>query len=232
MCSARARVGDHHDQRGDRAEAAGADDPAEQLVGQQRDAALARRPAHQVGFGLLELERDRGRQVDEQLEPQDLERQQRLAEAVERRDQDEPEQGDMGRDEEDEALLDVVDDPPALRQAVHQRRERVVAEDQVGRLLGDPGPGPHRHRDVGAMERRGVVDAVAGDRHGPARVARQADQPLLLVGRRPGDDLEARQLGGQPRVVPGGELLADDDVVAIETRRRRRSRRPSAGGRR
>ena len=44
------------------------------------------RPAHQVGLRRLALERDRRRQVDEQLQPQDLDRQQRLAEAGERGD--------------------------------------------------------------------------------------------------------------------------------------------------
>ena len=73
---------------------------------------------------------------------------------VDRRDEDEAEQRDVGRDEEDEALLDVADDPPALAQPVHQRRERVVAEDEVGRLARDRRPAAHRDRDVGALERR------------------------------------------------------------------------------
>ena len=78
-------------------------------------------------------------------------RQQRLAEPVQRGDQDEAEQRDVGRDQEDEPLLDVVDDPPALGEAVHQGRERIVAEDQVGRLLGDARPRAHRDRDVGPV---------------------------------------------------------------------------------
>ena len=117
---------------------------------------------------MLALERDRGRDVDEQLHPQDLDGQERLAEPGDGRDEDEPEQRDVGRDQEDEALLDVVDDPAALAQPVEQRRERVVAEDEVRRLLGDRGPGAHRHRDIRASERRSVVDAVAGDGDRPA----------------------------------------------------------------
>ena len=60
----------------------------------------------------------------------------------------------MGREQEDEALLDVVDDAPALGQAVDQGREGVVAEDEVRRLPGDRRAAAHRHGDVRPMEGR------------------------------------------------------------------------------
>ena len=96
-----------------------------------------------------------------------------------RRDEDEAEERHVGRDEEHEALLDVVDDAPALGQPEHQGRERVVAEHEVGGLAGDRGAAAHRHGDVGAMEGRCVVHAVArsrrrsgGSRERRRRVAR------------------------------------------------------------
>ncbi len=101
-------------------------------------------------------------------------------------------------------------------QSVHQGRERVVAEDEVGGLLGDPGPGPHGDGDVGAMQGRRVVDAVAGDRHGPAGGPGDADQPLLLLRRRSGHDLESPELGGQAVIVPPGELVTDGDPIGVE----------------
>ena len=65
--------------------------------------------------------------------------------------------------QEDQALLHVVHDAPALREPEHQGRERVVAEDEVRRFPGDGGATAHRHGDVGAVERRRVVHTVAGD---------------------------------------------------------------------
>ena len=222
------RVGDHHDERGDRAIGPRNNDPAQDVVGQQRDATWPWGTTHQVGLGLLELECDRGGDVDEQLHPQDLERKQGLAEPVQGRDEDEPEERHVGRDQEDQPLLDVVDDPPALAEAVHQGGERVVAEDQVGRLLGDAGPRPHRDRDVRVMERRRVVHTVSGHGHGVSEGARHAHEALLLVGGRSRHDLEPRQLRGQALVAPAAELLADDDPLAVEAclagDRRRRQR--------
>ena len=67
---------------------------------------------------------------------------------------------------------------------------------------GDGGAAAHRHGDVGAVERRGVVHAVAGDGDDPVVGARGAHEPALLLGRRAGDDVERRQLAGEPVVVP------------------------------
>ena len=55
-------------------------------------------------------------------------------------------------------------------------------------------PAAHRDGDVGPVERRRVVDTVAGHRDGPSRLAGEPDEALLLVRRRPGDHLERRQL--------------------------------------
>ena len=110
-----------------------------------------------------------------------------------RRDQQEAEERHVGRDQEDQALLDVVDDAPALAQAVHERGERVVAEHEVGGLPRDGRPAAHRDGDVGGVQGRGVVHAVAGHGDGPAGCARDLDDPALLVGRRPGDDRQGRQ---------------------------------------
>ena len=57
---------------------------------------------------------------------------------------------------------------PTLLHRLHDRGEVVVGEHHVGRLLGDIGAGDaHRDADVGRLERRRVVHAVAGHRHHP-----------------------------------------------------------------
>ncbi len=215
----RAAVAEHDDEGGDRREPARAGHPGQDLVGQEGALGVARRPAHQVGLRGLALEGDRGREVDEQLHPQDLERDQdRALGHDDRRDENEAQERDVRRQQEDEALLDVVDDPAALGQAVHQGRERVVAEDQVGRLAGDRRAAAHRDRDVGAVERGGVVHPVAGDGDDPVLRSRRADEALLPLRRRSGDDVQVGQLGGQARVVPRRDLLAGHDPVGLETR--------------
>ena len=75
--SARARrpgLDQHDDERRDGAEAAGDRDPRRGPAVSSGRPCLPRRAAHQVRLGVLALERDRGRDVDEQLHPQDLDR--------------------------------------------------------------------------------------------------------------------------------------------------------------
>ena len=64
----------------------------------------------------------------------------------------------------------VVEDAPAQADRRHDGGEVVVGHDQRRRLAGHVGAAPaHRHADVGRLERRRVVDAVAGHRHDLAR---------------------------------------------------------------
>ena len=57
-----------------------------------------------------------------------------------------------------------------IERAFFHRRDNggevVVGQHDVGRLLGDVGPGDaHGNADVGRLQGRRVVDAVAGHRH-------------------------------------------------------------------
>ena len=98
----------------------------------------------------------------------------------------------VGRQEIAQELLDVGVDRAPLLDRRDDRGEVVVGEHDVGGLLRDVGPGDaHRDADVGGLERRRVVHAVAG--HGDdlaARVQRAHDGELVLradarVDRRP-----------------------------------------------
>ena len=60
---------------------------------------------------------------------------------------------------------DVGVDPAALLGGGHDGGQVVVGEDEVGGLAGDLGAAfAHGHADVGAVQGRAVVDAVAGHR--------------------------------------------------------------------
>ena len=130
-----------------------------------------RRTLHRAGLFGLALEGDGREHVDEDLEPEDLDRQERLVVAGERGDEDEPEHRHVRRDQEDQALLDVGHETPTLAQAVHQGHERVVAQDHVRGLAGNRRAASHGHRDVRVVERGSVVHSVAGDRDGAVRAA-------------------------------------------------------------
>ena len=98
---------------------------------------------------------------------------------------------------------------------LHDRGEVVVGEGHGRRFLADVGPGDaHRDPDVGLLQGRGIVDAVAGHRHQVARVLERRDD-LELVGRRDAredvDLLELpREFGGRHPV----ELGAGDHPTA------------------
>ena len=68
--------------------------------------------------------------------------------------------------------------------------EVVVGEHHVGRLLGHVGAGDaHGHADVGPLERRRVVDAVAGHRHDVAARLEGVDDLHLVLRRDAAEDV-------------------------------------------
>ena len=119
-----------------------------------------------------------------------------------------PEHRHVRRNQEDQALLDVGHEAAPFAQAMHEGHERVVAQDQVRGLAGNGGPAPHRHGDVGVVERRGVVHAVARHRHGPAGAPGNVHDPELLLRDGPRHDVQGGQLRGQAVIVPLGQLRA------------------------
>lgn len=83
-------------------------------------------------------------------------------------------------------LLEVVKDDAAVLDSLDDGGEG-VEQDHVGSLDGNVGAAAHGDADVGGLERRGVVDAVA--RHGDdAAVLELLDDAQLLLGRGAGKD--------------------------------------------
>ena len=77
----------------------------------------------------------------------------------------------------------------ALLDRPHDRGEVVVEQDEVGRFACDVGAGPsHRDSDVGLVQRRAVVDTVAGHRHDVAALPQGRSDAQLVFGRHAGDD--------------------------------------------
>ena len=150
-----------------------------------------RRPVHQSRLGRLAAQRERGQRLRAQVDREDLQHRQRQRDraAGEREDEERHDFGRrVGEDVEDE-LADVVVDLRPASTAATMRREVVVREHHGRRLAGHfRADQAHRDADVGAPQRRGVVDAVAGHRDDlvPWRAARPrcAASPRASCARR------------------------------------------------
>ena len=90
---------------------------------------------------------------------------------------------DVRRQQVAQELPDVGEDRAAFLDGGDDRREVVVGEHHVGRLFRHVGPGDaHRDADVGRLQRRRVVHAVAGHRHDRARAPQRVDDAQLVFG--------------------------------------------------
>ena len=161
----------------------------------------------------VEPEAEGEQDVDGEVDPQDLQRQQRRAvgdgeDPGTDEQQDEPGQHDHL---DPDVLHQVVVEASTALDGGDDGGEVVVGEDHLGGVLGDLGAGdPHRHADVRSGERRRIVHAVA--RHGDdvPLLLEDADQPHLVLGRHSGDDADAVDLGFELVVGKGGELGAGE----------------------
>ena len=121
---------------------------------------------------------------------------------------DEPEQA--GHLEPDVAHQVVVEGAAQLDR-LDDRREVVVGQDHHRGLLGDLRAGDaHRDADVGLLQGRRVVHAVAGHRDDVALALEDVDEVDLVLRRDAGDDADVVDLASDRRVVHRGELGAGD----------------------
>ncbi len=93
-------------------------------------------------------------------------------------------------------------DHPALFHRCHDADVIIIGQNHVRGAFGHIGAGDaHRHADIGALDRRGIVDAVAG--HGDHFVIRAQgiDNAHLVLGRNPGKDIGRFHLFRQGAIV-------------------------------
>ena len=114
---------------------------------------------------------------------------------------EEAEEGDRDRDDvvdvgPEEVLADLAEGGAGeLRRAQHGAQISLHEGDVRG-LDRDIGAGLHRDADVGGLERGGVVDPVADERHGAALGAELPDGVDLVGGEQPGPEVvDAEMLG-------------------------------------
>ena len=188
---------------------------------------LARLAVHDV-LGLRVDAHGQGRGgVGQQVDPQQLRGEQRqghtgglgLGDAQHAGQHDAAEHGehltDVGAQQVAQELADVVEDAAAFAHGGHDGGEVVVRQDHLGGFLCDLSAGDaHGHADVGGLDGRGVVDAVAGH-GGDVALTLQRGHNLELVLRGHtgvdgdlGGGLVELLVGGQRVQLVAGQRLA------------------------
>ena len=186
------------------------------------------------GLRRLALERDRRREVDEQLHPQDLERQELALGDEDRRDEDEAEERDVGRERGrrgPSGRCRRSAGPRRGRTSASRTSRRRATRSDASRATAVPLP---IATATSAPWRAGrVVHAVAGHRHDPpgrsGRPGRAAASGPAWTGRRRGALGSSRASRASSQAASSSPV---DDPVRVEARLARRSPPPSAGGRR
>src|SRR5205807_309339 len=86
-------------------------------------------------------------------------------------------------------FLDVVEGQSSLFYGADQCAEAIVEEDDFGGIFGDVGAGfAHGDADVGALQCRRVVDAIAGDGYDFAAHFGDLDDAQLVFRRNARED--------------------------------------------
>ena len=113
-----------------------------------------------------------------------------------------------------EKLTDILEHRASLLDRAHDAGEIVVHQHHVGRLLRHVSAGnAHGDSDMGALERRRVVNAVPGDGDDVLLLDQRLHDAHLLVRAHPGEDdlrLVERELKADGR--KSAQLIAGDHV--------------------
>ncbi len=176
----------------------------------------ARRPLHDVD--LMRLERDDEAQRDggHHIDPEHLRRGDRQGEAEQDRHRDDQSLRDIGRQQEQHGLFDIVVDGPAFLHRRADRGEIVVGQDHAGGLFRHLGSlDAHGDADVGLLQRGRVVHAVAGHRHDLVVGLDRLDEPKLVLRAGAGEDVDVADAILQRRIVHGLDLHPGDGGLAV-----------------
>jgi hypothetical protein len=124
-----------------------------------------RRPAHHVGVARFECQRQRGKSVGHQVEPEKLQRRERKWQRGQAGNEQYEDFGDVAAEEVEDELADVVEDDATFFDGRGDGLEPVVLQHDRRGLFGDVGAAdPHRDANVGLLQGRRIVRPVAEHR--------------------------------------------------------------------
>ena len=169
---------------------------------------------HDTGAGRIQRERDGRRAVHNDGDPQDLDRRKGLRQAGQRREEHGEDRTDgRGKLEPDE-LQDVVVEGAPLSHRAHDRCKVIIGQHHSGGFLRDGRASEaHGYTDIGALQGRRVIDAVArhGD-HVPLGLQRPDDFHLMRGGDA-GEDPDIVDNRGELSSIHTVELSAADGMA-------------------
>ncbi len=116
-------------------------------------------------------------------------------------------------------LHDVGVGAPALRDAVGERAEIGRKHDDVGRLTRHVRSAIDRNPDIGHVNGRGVVDAVAEEADRMAATAQGAHDAAFLLRRDPHEQVGRLHAGRQRRVGEFCDIVAGDQAARRQCKR-------------
>ena len=182
----------------------GQPDPQDMLPHAMRKYGLAgrsRRSLHNRPLRRLRGERQARKPIGDQIDPENVDRQQRNGQPQERGQQNRPDLGGVtGKDVADE-LSNVVEDPPTLFDGDHDRGKVVVEEHEARSLARHIcALFAHGDADIGSGERRRIIDPVARHSHKLAAALKGCDDPKLLRRINSGKDAGPSNPLGEVRV--------------------------------
>ncbi len=144
----------------------------------------------------LLAQRDGWRAIGDQVDPEELQWEQRQWVAGDDRGQQRQDLAAVGAEKVDHDAADVGKDRSPLLHRADDGGEVVIGEDHLARLFGHVGAGDsHRHADISAFERGRIVHPIARHRNNmPERLQRLHDAQLMpgLGARARGDSLDTR----------------------------------------
>ncbi len=179
-----------------------------------RDVADVPAPRHREIFGVDIVGRDGGlREVVEQVVGEHLDRRHRQERQEDAGAEHAEHVAEIGAGAHLDIFGDVAEHLAALDDAVAEHGQALLQQDDVGGVLGDVDGAVHRYADVGGLERRSVVDAVAQKADDVALAVQGIDDGRLLRRRDLGE--HDRRLGEICQLVRRhrSHLAAENDAV-------------------
>lgn len=154
----------------------------EEPAGDEGLVALAGLALHDVVVGGVEGEGGGGQAVGDEVDPEELDGDKCFGHAHGGGEEDGDDLTNVGGDEVPDELLRVVVDGAAFFDGALDGGEVVVYENHVGGEFGYVGSGTHGDTNIGLLEGRCIVDAVASHGNNFAGLLEEVDELGLVSG--------------------------------------------------
>ena len=157
--------------------------PDDRGGGKQRLGHRAGRAVHDAILFAFRLKHQRTYRVDDHFQKRDMHRAEQQRHAKGQRDQRQTRDGHMHRQDERHRLAQVVINPPPQTHSGDDRAEIIIQQHNgCGFARNIRAAPPHRHTDIGSLQRRRVIHPVTRHRDNRPLGLQSLDNPQFLFG--------------------------------------------------